>query len=472
MISLKSIKKMIFNTNDTKTIKEDNPNFLNDQNDSLKPINIMIIDISPNVYLACRASKICVGKLVTGTLNERLNYISKVIGKGHESVTEHTNIISIMSFKDNNVVNSDWLELLSNMRFLNTVVRNDNNGFTHVLIGGSIRAYLHVLRETNQDNKILSYFKDILYYSIEKVFLQSSIDCGLLEEDKCNYYPNSTVDLEPSKMTQFKNEREKEKLEDTVKDNYDAVANYIKDPIEYTSDYADLIFNTDIDNMLIVLGQYGFSLRDVYKVACVTFVFHDISRSCANQLVRHRNGVTQESQRYVTKKYKTDRDFVNPIEMQLNDRYKDTSKTVLSKALNINVFENYSYLISGAIFKEDARAFLPMNVKTTIMMTFTYWNFAKFLDLRLDKAAQLEIRRMAKCAADLIFDNENEIQSFINTVNEYGYKDHQALPIMPEDIDDLIDEKSEISSMNITLENAEKLIRENEELKKIKEEEV
>lgn len=471
MISLKSIKKMIFNNSDTKTIKEDNPNLLHDLTDSLKPINIEIIDISPNVYLTCRASKICVGKLVTGTLNERLNYISKVIGKGHESVTEHTNIISVMSFKETNVINSDWIELLSNMKFLNTVVRNIND-MVYVLIGGSIRAYLHTIRETNQDNKILPYFKNILYYSIEKVFLQSTIDCGLLEEDKCNYYPNSTVELEPSKMTQFKNEKEKEKLEGNVKDNYDAVANYIKDPIEYTGEYADLIFTTDIEDISIPLEKYGFSLRDIYKVACISFVFHDISRSCANQLVRHRNGVTQESQRYVTKKYKTSEDFVNPIKMQLDDRYKDTSKTVINKALNINVFENYSYLISGAIYKEDARAFLPMNVKTTIMMTFTYWNFAKFLDLRLDKAAQLEIRRMSKCAANLIFNNENEIKSFINVVNEYGYKDHQTLPIVPDDIDDLIDEKSEITSMNITPENAENLIKENEELKKIKEEEV
>ena len=142
--------------------------------------------------------------------------------------------------------------------------------------------------------------------------------------------------------------------------------------------------------------------------------------------------------------------------------------------MNFDVFENYRYLISGAIFKEDARAFLPMNVKTTLMMTFTYWNFAKFLDLRLDKAAQLEIRRMALCAAGLVFDynDDIEVKDFINTVNENGYKDHQTLPVLPEDVDELLEEKEEIKPMKINPENAGELIKKNEELKKIKEDEI
>lgn len=463
-----SIKSM-FNSS-----KEEDKSIYNDLlKEANKPISVDIFDISPNIYLACRASKICIGKTVTGTLDERMNYISKVVGRGHESVIEHTNIISLMSFSESRIVNSDWLELLANMKFLNTVIRN-HDGKIYVLIGGSIRGYLHVLRETNVDNTVLPYFKNIIYSSIEKVFLKSVISEGLLEEDKCTYYPNSTVDLVPSSMTQFKNEKEKKELKNLVKDNYDAVANYIKDPIEIQGDYCDLVFNNDPFDIFMNVKEFGFSMRDVYKVTSITFVFHDISRSCANQLVRHRNAITQESQRYVTKRYKTEEDFVNPIKMQLEDRYKDTSKTVINKALNFDVFENYRYLISGAVFKEDARAFLPMNVKTTLMMTFTYWNFAKFLDLRLDKAAQLEIRRMAKCAAGLVFDcSDNiEIDDFIKTVNENGYKDHQTIPILPEDIDEVLEEKEEIKPMKINPENAGELIKKNEELKKIKEDEI
>lgn len=441
-----------------------------------KSISVDVLDISPNIYLTCRASKICVGKTVNGTLDDRINYISKVINKGHESVIEHTNIISLMSFNGSKVVNSDWLEILSNMKFLNIVIRN-HKGKIYVLIGGSIRGYLHVLRETNVDNTILPYFKNIIYSSVEKVFLKSVISEDLLEEDKCNYYPNSTVELVPSSMTQFKNEKEKKELENSVKDNYDAVANYIKDPIEIQGKYCDLIFNNDIDDIFMNVKDFGFSIRDVYKVAAITFVFHDISRSCANQIVRHRNAITQESQRYVTKRYKTEDDFVDPIKMQLNDRYKDTSKTVINKALNIDVFENYRYLISGAILKEDARAFLPMNVKTTLMMTFTYWNFAKFLDLRLDKAAQLEIRQVAKCASDLVFDHtdypEDMVKDFIDVVNLNGYKDHRYSLILPEDVDELIEEKKEeIRPMQINPEIAGELIKKNEELKKIKEDEI
>ena len=114
-----SIKSM-FNSN-----KEEDKSIYNDLlKEANKPISVDIFDISPNIYLACRASKICIGKTVTGTLDERMNYISKVVGKGHESVIEHTNIISLMSFSESRVVNSDWLELLANMKFLNTVIRN------------------------------------------------------------------------------------------------------------------------------------------------------------------------------------------------------------------------------------------------------------------------------------------------------------------------------------------------------------
>ena len=67
-----SIKSM-FNSS-----KEEDKSIYNDLlKEANKPISVDIFDISPNIYLACRASKICIGKTVTGTLDERMNYISK-----------------------------------------------------------------------------------------------------------------------------------------------------------------------------------------------------------------------------------------------------------------------------------------------------------------------------------------------------------------------------------------------------------
>lgn len=428
---------------------------------------IRIIDISPNLYLACRAAKICVGRKVDHqSVSDRLNFISKIVGMGHESVIEHTNVIALLHISHINNI-GDWSELLSNARFLDVCVRGDN-----ILFGGSIRGYLHILRETNQENAYLPYIKEILYQSVEKEFLKSCIDRELLDVDKCTYLPNATVDMMPSKMTQFKNEKEKEELENSVKDNYDSISRNIIDPIEEEGKYSDLIYKTNIDNVYANIHEYGFSKLDAYKVSRITFVFHDISRSCANQLCRHRNGMSQESQRYVTKKYEK-YDFVNPVYMQYeeykgkeNTRYSDYSNDKLEDVIDsIDVFKNYNTLRTNKVFKEDARAWLPMNVKTKIMMTFSYWNYAKFLDLRLDAATQLEIRRVARDSANHIFNNGKELNKFIEDASVYGYQDREVT-----DIDDsyAVNEEENIKSMNIKDEKtAEEIMSLNEDYKKL-----
>ena len=56
----------------------------------------------------------------------------------------------------------------------------------------------------------------------------------------------------------------------------------------------------------------------------------------------------------------------------------------------------YPLLLSQGVKKEDARAFLPSNVNCgRLYMTFTISSLIKFLELRTDKHAQLEIRKYA-----------------------------------------------------------------------------
>lgn len=436
-------------------VKEGNPVF--------KP-DIQILDIAPNVYLSCRAAKVCVNRKVSGTIDDRLKYVSNIVKLGHESVIEHTNIISVISFsKDEYTINEDFLEILSNMKFLNTAIRIADNR-VNILIGGSIRGYLHTVRETVQDNTVLNSIKEIIYRSVEKSYLIPLIEEGLLDEDKCTYLPSAEIGLERSSMTQFRDKKEANSPKTKINDNYDSVVvSEDINPKEIEGDTSDLIYKTDIDYVYQQAIAYGFTKRDVYKVSTISLVFHDISRSCGNQLCRHRNAISQESQRYVTGEYQTDKDFINPINMQLDSRYKDFSKEVIDKANSIDVFKDYKYLIASSVIKEDARAWLPMNVKTKLMMTFTYWNFAKFLSLRLDKAAQLEIRLMAKEAADKVFDKEEDISDFINTCTDYGYKDYTS---EFNNIDDEVDEENNLLKVD-TIDEADKLIKINEKYKRL-----
>ena len=45
---------------------------------------------------------------------------------------------------------------------------------------------------------------------------------------------------------------------------------------------------------------------------------------------------------------------------------------------------------------QDARSYLPFNVKTKALHTFTLTNYLHFIKVRTPKAAQEEIRRIAK----------------------------------------------------------------------------
>lgn len=425
---------------------------------------IEILDIAPNVYLSARAARICINKKPPKDTKDQLKYVEKIVGMGHDSVIEHTNIIALVSIKRDEL-DENLLEVLANSKYLNVVVKMTGTKI-NFLIGGSIRAYLHVLRESSVYNTTSYIISKILYQSVEKELLRSGINDGILDEDHCTYLPNAELKLERSKMTQFKNEEEKNSPKAQINDNYDAVAVSENEDIkEKPGKVSDLIYKTDVDAIVQEVLSYGFTRRDVYKVSTITFVFHDISRSCANQLVRHRNGVTQESQRYVTADYTNEDDFVNPIDMQLNSRYKDLDKNVKDAIDKINVFSNYKYLINSSILKEDARAWLPMNVKTKIMMTFTYWTFGKFLSLRLNKAAQLEIRKMAAEAAHHIFTSDDDIEQFISEVNKYGFKEsEEIIPV----VDEITYDKESIDLLKIDDEaKAQELIDKNKEYKKI-----
>ena len=137
----------------------------------------------------------------------------------------------------------------------------------------------------------------------------------------------------------------------------------------------------------------------------MSFVFHDISRACANQMTRHRVAISQESQRYVT--HQTDlSQFVNPLDTY-PERYKDLDANTAAYLRSIDPFETYQYALDNKIVKEDARAWLPMNVTTKLMMTFTIEQLAHFIDIRAHKAAQREVQIVTESLIKYLIDELN-----------------------------------------------------------------
>jgi len=122
-----------------------------------------------------------------------------------------------------------------------------------------------------------------------------------------------------------------------------------------------------------------------------TFLFEGISRACTHQLVRHRLGsFSQESQRYVDLSKGSWRAIVppaiaaNPLAIVEMDEFWQMAE------------QKYRRLRELGIRKEDARFLLPNAAETRIVTTMNFAGWKHFLDLRLDKAAQWEIRALAE----------------------------------------------------------------------------
>lgn len=132
------------------------------------------------------------------------------------------------------------------------------------------------------------------------------------------------------------------------------------------------------------------------EFADVTFDVEGISRCCLAQVTRHRIGISfcVESQRYVNQLKSPE---VYPKSILKNDYAINIYKDILDKTK-----EGYEQLIKLGIPKEDARYILPEGTCTNLAICMNFRELRHFLELRLDKHAQWEIRELAKNMKDLM----------------------------------------------------------------------
>ena len=429
-------------------------------------VSLIQVSVAPNLYLVHKGARICVGREPLEGYIAQYKHIQKMMGFGHESILEHSNVIFILSMSKDLLrdpeISCDLTEFLAETKYLNIRTKEKEDKI-NILIGGSIRGYMHVLRESDQDNFFIFYIKQIMYGSVDKAFLGTLIEKGILEEDKCTYVPLADVqDI---------------KEEDLNKDELDLDASY-NTPEVIPGERVDLVYNTPLD-ILDILSRFGFDKDDLFSVGTVTLRMHDVSRSCSNQMTRHRVGISQESQRYCEHKTDPKEDFVNPIILNLKDRYRDLDPEVKKHMDELDPFNNYKYFIGHNIVKEDARAWLPMNSKTQLLMTFTYKQLFHFVKLRSEPGAQTEVRLVAKDLKDIlsyIFSTDKDMSAYISYyLTPMAYRKEED-----RDIDDDLGEftsqeevKQDISMAEPTsldikdLEDAKRLLKKNEEYKNL-----
>ncbi len=129
--------------------------------------------------------------------------------------------------------------------------------------------------------------------------------------------------------------------------------------------------------------------ESIIEHASLTFEVSGISRACSHQLVRHRiASYSQESQRYVDL---SDPEFVVP-------------PCIAEKPAAVEVWNGLVQQMKGAyrelrrlgIRKEDARFLLPNATATRIVVTMNFRELRHFFKVRCDRAAQWEIRALAR----------------------------------------------------------------------------
>lgn len=130
----------------------------------------------------------------------------------------------------------------------------------------------------------------------------------------------------------------------------------------------------------------------VFEHASITFQVEGISRACMAQLTRHRLvSFCVESQRYNRYDLSGFDWYVIPPSF---DGEKGTLPAPFFDTAMASASFDYKKALAHGIKPEDARYLLPEATKTNLVMTMNARNLFHLFDMRLDNAAQWEIRQL------------------------------------------------------------------------------
>ena len=134
----------------------------------------------------------------------------------------------------------------------------------------------------------------------------------------------------------------------------------------------------------------------VLEHAKATFFVSQISRTCSHQIVRHRiASYSQESQRYVDM---SDPEWVLPPAIAENPQ----ARTIWNGFAR-EVESAYRALRELGVRKEDSRFVLPNAAATRIIVTMNFRILLHLFRLRINLAAQWEIRDVCVRMLELVY---------------------------------------------------------------------
>ncbi len=125
----------------------------------------------------------------------------------------------------------------------------------------------------------------------------------------------------------------------------------------------------------------------IIEHASATFRISGASRAFTHQIVRHRlASFSQQSQRYVDE---SDFSYIMPPGIKKNQKAAEIFRSHIERTASV-----YRELREAGALKEDARFVLPNALESEIVLTANFRELRTIFSLRLEKAAQWEIRRV------------------------------------------------------------------------------
>lgn len=363
----------------------------NNMNDISNPIVKVVYSnaLVENIYAACTCCYCNIKQDLS--YEEKLEYIERRVKAGHGSVLEHGRIILKVRIPDDRKSETDLLDVLSSKASMYFTV--DNDCCIHsIYISSSVRGFKYFVE--NCSFAKIGYDKNEVEMKLFKTiveFLPSIFFADTYEE----LFKGRILDVYDFTMSRCGQLMPRSNIAKGSGIAYELLSVDRRDLEDMEYDKCiDIGF--DINSLAQVKKETIISLPSSIQYEMpVTVVFKNMSRTATHQLVRHRNAITQESQRYVDY---SNASFTVPSSVDSSAVYKTTLfGEVTIEQLVEKLMSIYPELVNQKMKKEDARSFLPSNVNCgKLYMTFTLGSLLKFLELRTDPHAQAEIRSYAK----------------------------------------------------------------------------
>ena len=297
-------------------------------------------------------------------------FISTIVGLGHESVIEHSNLIYIIFKPQNSKLGKDTVdinrELVTILSYNGLLNLTENQAF--YTLSGNLRMFKDLVREyvnirknynPNKYNKII---EDIMmsFSELPKYYFADMIKSGILNE-------NMQFSTNPK-----------------FKESDSSIA------FKKLNDYVSIINHDDFNFKVkgfATKENDSLTVKRISMPQAVQFKHNRLTiqirapRYITHQLVRHRlASYSQASQRYVRE---DGNDVYIPEAIKADTITDQTARNFFNMS-----FRTYQGLVEAGIKNEDARAVLTNACMSSVVMTATIEEFNHMIELRSDKAAQ------------------------------------------------------------------------------------